>query len=98
MCKTKWDFIQIVWVTRPSRSDFGAINAHLGHACEAWHKFCGFEATMRQNEYELICFRTGFCFVNILVPLWHSYGFTFKLYGSQFSGEKKTFRNLMLGC
>ena len=45
---------------------------------------------MRQHEYEMICFRTAFCFVNILAP----YDGTEKVlyskfaYGSQFSGEK----------
>ena len=87
--KTVITSIQSFWVTRPSRSDLGAISARFWQACGAWRKFWGLEATMRQYRYEFICFRTGFCFVNILVPLWHSYGFTFKLYGSQFSGEKK---------
>ena len=39
--------IQLVWVTRPTRSNLGAIRAHFGPVCRAWHKFCSFEATMR---------------------------------------------------
>ena len=66
--KTVITSIQSVWVTRPSRSDLGAISAHLGQACGSCHKFCGFEATMRQNKYELICFRTAFCFVIFFPP------------------------------
>ena len=46
--------IQSVWVTRPSRSDLGAIRARLGQVCGAWPKFCGFKASMRQYKYELI--------------------------------------------
>ena len=60
--------IQSDWVTWPTRSDLGAIRARLGPVFEAWRKFCSFEATMRQFEYELICFRTAFCFVNISAP------------------------------
>ena len=63
--KTAITSIQSVWVTRPTRSDLGAIRARLGPVYGAWHKFGGFEATMRQREYELIYYRTTFCFVNI---------------------------------
>ena len=59
--------IQSVWVTRPTRNHLGAISACLGPVSSAWHKYGGFEATMRQYEYELIGFRTAFCFVNISV-------------------------------
>ena len=54
--------IQSVWVIMPTRSHLGS---YLGGA---WHKFCSFEATMRQCKYELICYRTAFCFVNISTP------------------------------
>ena len=60
--------IQLVCVTRPTRRHLGAIRARLGPVGGALCKFWGFEATMRQHEYELICFRTAFCFVNILPP------------------------------
>ena len=62
--KTVITSIQSFWVTRPSRSDLGAIRARFWQACGAWRKFWGLEATMRQYRYEFICFRTGFCFVN----------------------------------
>ena len=38
----------------------GAIRAHLEPVGKALRKFLGFEATMTQHEYELICFRTIF--------------------------------------
>ena len=45
---------------------------------------------MRQYEYQLICFRTAFCFVNISAPKNRSKMFEYstRAYGSQFSGEK----------
>ena len=54
-------------------SQFGLLDpletsACLGPVSSAWHKFGGFEATMRKYEYELIGFRPAFCFVNISVP------------------------------
>ena len=82
--------IQIVCVTRPIRRHLGAIRACLGPVGGALSKFWGFEATMRQHEYEFIRFRTAFCFVNILA----SYDRTERVlyskfaYRSQFSGEK----------
>ena len=60
--------IQSVWVTRPTRKHSGAISACLGPISSVWHKFWGFEATLRQFENELLGFRTAFCFVNISVP------------------------------
>ena len=36
---------QSVLVTRPTRSQFGAIMPRLGPVGGAWHKFDGFEAT-----------------------------------------------------
>ena len=68
MIKTVITSIESAWVTRPTRSHLGAIRARLGPVGGAWRKFCGFEATMRQYEYELICFRTAFCFVNFSAP------------------------------
>ena len=59
--KTVLTSIQSVWVTRPTRSHFGATWARLGPFGGAWRKFCGFEATIRQYEHELICFRTLGC-------------------------------------
>ena len=66
--KTVLTSIQLVCVTRPTRRHLGAIRACLGPVGGALRKFGSFEATMRQHEYEWICFRTAFCFVNILVP------------------------------
>ena len=66
--KTVLTSIQLVCVTRPTGPHFGAIRACLGPVGGALHKFLGFETTMRQREYELIGFRTTFCFVNILAP------------------------------
>ena len=45
---------------------------------------------MRQYEYELICFRTAYRFVNISAPKYHTEMVLYSrfLYGSQFSGEK----------
>ena len=60
--------IQSDWVTWSPRSALAAIRACLGPVFEAWRKFCSFEATMRQLEYELICFRTAFWLVNISAP------------------------------
>ena len=82
--------IQSVWVTRPSRSDLGAIRTRLGPVCRAWHKFCGFKASMRQYKYELICFRTTFCFANFSAPFNRTKMVLYSkcVYGSQFSGEE----------
>ena len=82
--------IQSVWVTRPSRSDLGAIRACLGPVCRAWHKFCSFKASMRQYKYELICFRTTFCFANFSAPFNRTKMVLYSkcVYGSQFSGEE----------
>ena len=83
--------IQSVWVTRPSRSNLGAIRAHLGPVCGAWRKFCGFKASMWQYKYELICFRTAFCFAHFSAPFNRTKMVLYSKwpYGSQFSGEKK---------
>ena len=82
--------IQSVWVTRPSRSNLGAIRAHLGPVCGAWRKFCGFKASMWQYKYELICFRTAFCFAHFSAPFNRTKMVLYSKwpYGSQFSGEK----------
>ena len=82
--------IQSVWVTRPSRSNLGAIRAHLGPVCGAWRKFCGFKASMWQYKYELICFRTAFCFAHFSAPFNCTKMVLYSKwpYGSQFSGEK----------
>ena len=82
--------IQSVWVTRPSRSNLGAIRAHLGPVCGAWRKFCGFKASMWQYKYELICFRTAFCFAHFSAPFNRTKMVLYSkcAYGSQFSGEK----------
>ncbi len=68
MIKTVITSIQSVWVTRPTRSHLGVLRVHLGLVGGAWCKFCGFKATMRHHEYELICFRTIFCVVKISAP------------------------------
>ena len=60
--------IQWVWVTRPTRSHLEAIMARLAPVCGAWFKISGFEATTRRYEYELICLRIAFSFVNFLAP------------------------------
>ena len=97
--KTVITSIQSNWVTRPTRSDLGAIRARFGPVFGAWRKFCSFEATVRQHKYELICFRTAFCFVNILAPKYRTEMVLYSkfAYGSQFSGEKKRFKNPILG-
>ena len=47
---------------------------------------------MRQHEYELICFRTTFCFVNILAPKDHTRRpFIVKLSGSTISSGLPSF-------
>ena len=86
--------IQSVWVTRPSRSDLGAIRACLGPVCRAWHKFCSFKASMRQYKYELICFRTTFCFANFSAPFNRTKMVLYSkcVYGSQFSGEENNLK------
>ena len=68
----------------------GAIRAHLGPVGGALCKFWGFEATLRQHEYEMICFRTVFYFVNILAPYDRTEMVLYSkfAYKSQFSGEK----------
>ena len=88
--KTVLTSIQSVWVTRPSRSNLGAIRAHLGPVCGAWRKFCGFKASMWQYKYELICFRTAFCFAHFSAPFNRTKMVLYSkcAYGSQFSGEK----------
>ena len=45
---------------------------------------------MRQHEYEMICFRTAFCFVNISPPEYRTEMVLYSkfVYGSQFLGEK----------
>ena len=45
---------------------------------------------MRQYEYEFICSRTPFCFLNISAPFNRTEKVLYSkcLYGSQFSGEK----------
>ena len=55
---------------------------------------------MRQQEYAMICFRTLFCFVFILVPQDRREMFLYSkfTYGFQFSGEKKRFENPMIVC
>ena len=89
--KTVITSIQSNWVTRPTRSNLGAIRARFGPVFGAWRKFCSFEATVRQHKYELICFRTASCFVNILAPKYCTEMVLYSkfAYGSQFSGEKK---------
>ena len=57
-----------VCVTRPIRRPFGAIRACLWPIAKPLSKFWGFEATMTQHEYELICFRIAFSFVHIPAP------------------------------
>ena len=54
--KTVITSIQILslWATRPTKNHLGAIRAPLGPIGGALCKFCGYEATMRQHEYELI--------------------------------------------
>ena len=81
--------IQLVWVTRPTRSHLGAIRACFGPVCGAWCKFCCFEAPLRQYEYEMINFKIRFCFLNISAPRHRSKMFEYstQAYGSQFSGE-----------
>ena len=82
--------IQLVWVTRPTRSHLGAIRACFGPVCGAWRKICCFKAPMRQYEYEMINFKIRFCFFNISAPRHRSKMFEYstRAYGSQFSGEK----------
>ena len=82
--------IELVCVMRPTRRHLGAIRARLGPVGGALLKFWGFETIMRQYEYELICFRAVFCFVNISAPLYRTETVLYSrfLYGSQFSGEK----------
>ena len=48
--KTVITSIPSVWVTRPTRSHFGAIRAHLGPVGRACCTFCGFEA----NRTEMV--------------------------------------------
>ena len=52
---------------------------------------------MRQQDYAMMCLRTLFCFVNILVPLDRTERVLYSkfTYGSQFSGEKN---DLKVGC
>ena len=54
---------------------------------------------MRQGEYEMICFRTAFCFVNILPPKIAQKNFLFKIC-IQISvfRRKKAFENPIHGC
>ena len=66
--KTVLTSMQSVCVTRPSRYHLRAYRAHLGPLGGALHTFWSFEANMRQQEYAMICFRSLFCFVYILVP------------------------------
>ena len=49
---------------------------------------------MRQYKYELICFRTAFCFVNISAPEYRTEMVLYSkfAYGSQFSGEKNNLK------
>ena len=55
--------------------------------------------SLRQYEYKLICFKTAFCFANISAKITQKLVLYFVFtYGSQFSGEKKQFENLILGC
>ena len=63
--KTVITSIQSVWVTRPTWSHLGAIRACLGPVGGFMRTFCGFEASVRQYEYELIGFRTAFWPPNI---------------------------------
>ena len=92
--KTVITYIPSVWVTRPTRSHLGATWAHLGPVGGAWHKFCGFEVTLRQCKYELICFRTAFFFVNNSTPniaqKWFVWISVFR--------RNKRFENMILGC
>ena len=46
----------------------GAIRARLGPVGLTGAKLWGFEVTMRQHEYELICIKTPICFANNLPP------------------------------
>ena len=97
--KTVISSIQSVWVTRPTRSHLKATGARLGPIGGAWRKFCGFEATMRQCGFELTCFRTTFCFINISAPWYRTEMVLYSkfAYGSQFSEEKKQFKNPIVG-
>ena len=96
--KNSTNIFHSVWVTRPTSSHLGAIRARLGPVGGDWRQFCVFEATMRQYEHELICFRTAFRFVNISSP-WYCTEmvlYSIFLYGSQFSGEKSHMKILYL--
>ena len=57
-------------------------------------KLWGFEENMRQHEYELICIRAPFCFVNILAPFNCTEMVLYSIcaQGSQFSGEENALK------
>ena len=59
-------------------------------------KLWGFEETMRQHEYELICIRSPFFFANILAQFNRTEMVLYSIcaQGSQFSGEEN---NLKIG-
>ena len=85
--KTVITSIQLVWVTGPTNNHLGAIRGHFWPVGRDGHKICGFETTLRQYEYEFICFRTPFCFVNISAPSYWTEIVLYSnfAYGSQFS-------------
>ena len=66
--KTVVTSIQSVWVTRPNRSHLKPTRACIWPIGGFWNKFCCFEATLRQYEFEFTCFRTAFCFKYISAP------------------------------
>ena len=96
--KTFITYIPSVWVTRPTRSHLKATGARLRPIGRAWRKFWGFEAPMRQYKFELTCFRSTFCFINILASKYRRKMVLYSkyVYGSQFKGEKKTVCNFVL--